>query len=119
MSKDKPKFRSVRRTLTPEERERHQLIRQQVDKDRPSLARRSASKKSELAALRDAMQLLKHERETRGLSLTVLADRSGIDKSRLSRLENDHHANPTLDTLARIAQAIGVTLHIGITDEAA
>jgi transcriptional regulator with XRE-family HTH domain len=46
-------------------------------------------------------------REQAGLSLTDVADRSGIDKAALSRLENGLYSNPTINTLARYAKAIG------------
>ena len=48
------------------------------------------------------------------MSLSDVATKSGIDKSRLSKLESDPHPNPTLNTLARIAEAIGVKLAIRI-----
>jgi DNA-binding XRE family transcriptional regulator len=50
---------------------------------------------------------LLRRREQAGLSLTDVADRSGIDKAALSRLENGFYPNPTINTLARYAKAIG------------
>ena len=58
--------------------------------------------------------MLRREREARGLSLADVAERSRIDKSRLSKLEKAAYPNPTLDTLAPIARAIGVRLTIGM-----
>jgi len=81
-----------------------------VRRSKPARAR-----KSELDELHHAAQLLKQAREAAGLSLSDVATRSGIDKSRLSKLENDPHPNPTLNTLARLAHAIGVKLSIRIT----
>jgi len=60
--------------------------------------------------LLSTVNALKKERELRGLSLTTLAERSGIDKAALSRLENGLQTNPTVDTLYRYATAIGVEL---------
>ncbi|MCC6682061.1 MAG: helix-turn-helix transcriptional regulator [Phycisphaeraceae bacterium] len=57
-----------------------------------------------------AMRMLKAEREKRHISLTELAQRTGIDKANLSRMENNINANPTLETLQRIARAIGGTI---------
>ena len=54
------------------------------------------------------------EEEATDLILSDVAERSGIDKSRLSKLENDPRANPTLTTLTRIANAIGVRLEIHV-----
>ena len=52
-------------------------------------------------------------RRTNGIRLSDLAERAGIDKANLSRLENDINANPTLETLVRIARAIGGELEFG------
>jgi len=100
--------------LTDTQKQRHRAIREQVEKDRPGLTREALAKKSELVALRDAMMMLKREREARGLSLGDVSERSGIDRSRLSKLETDPRANPTISTLTRVAEAIGVTLTIQV-----
>ena len=50
---------------------------------------------------------LKRERERQGMTLAELSDRTGIDQAALSRLENGRNANPTLDTLNRVASALG------------
>jgi DNA-binding phage protein len=107
-------FRSVRRAFTAEEKARFVSAREQAEQDRPRLAREALAKKAELVALHDAMMALKREREARGLSLADVAERSGIDKSRLSKLESDPRSNPTLATLTRIADAIGVRLEIHV-----
>lgn len=52
---------------------------------------------------------LKEHREKAGLSLAVVAERSGIDQGALSRLENGR-GNPTIQTLMRYARAIGVRI---------
>lgn len=100
--------------LTAEQKRRHERIREQVERDKARLTRNAMGRKAELTALHDAMKLLKQERETRGLSLGEVARRTGIDKSRLSKLENDLRSNPTLATLTRIAGAIGVKLAIQV-----
>lgn len=109
--------RSVKRVtgkLSEAQRRRHDRIRERVERDRPQLEHQAQAKKAELVALRDAMTMLKQQREARGMSLGDVADRSGIDKSRLSKLENEPQANPTLTTLTRIAEAIGVRLSIRV-----
>ncbi|GGA70829.1 XRE family transcriptional regulator [Pseudoclavibacter endophyticus] len=50
---------------------------------------------------------LRRLRETRGLSLSQLSDRSGIAKATLFKIERGH-ANPTLDTLVAIADTFDV-----------
>ena len=59
---------------------------------------------------------LKKARERAGLSLSRLAELSGIDKAALSRLESGRHPNPTLDTLARYARAVGKRLVVSLED---
>jgi DNA-binding phage protein len=119
MSKKQPRFRSVRRPFTPEEKKRFAKAKTEVAEQMPQLTKRAKVAKAQMLEARHAMQLLKQAREDHHLSLADVCERSGIDRSNLSKLENDPNANPTLDTLARIAQAIGVTLRIDITDEAA
>lgn len=57
-------------------------------------------------------------RSQRGLTLTSLAERSGIAKSTLSQLESGV-GNPTVDTLWAIASALGVSFSQLVDDEAA
>jgi transcriptional regulator with XRE-family HTH domain/SAM-dependent methyltransferase len=57
-------------------------------------------------------------RSQRGLTLTGLAERSGIAKSTLSQLESGV-GNPTVDTLWAIASALGVSFSQLVDDEAA
>ena len=64
----------------------------------------------EYLSLMSMVRALKKERELRGLSLATIAERSGIDKAALSRLENGLQTNPTVDTLYRFASAVGVEL---------
>jgi DNA-binding XRE family transcriptional regulator len=55
---------------------------------------------------------LKVRRESMGLSLTDVSERSGLTRQAVSKLENGHNVNPTLETLYRYAMALdaGVTL---------
>ena len=43
----------------------------------------------------------------KGLSLSELIERTGIERSTLSRLGNNEETNPTAATLARYADAVG------------
>lgn len=47
-------------------------------------------------------------RQSRGMDLTELATRAGISHGTLSRLENGKLKRPRPETLARIANALGV-----------
>jgi transcriptional regulator with XRE-family HTH domain len=57
----------------------------------------------------NVVRLLREEREKRGLSMNVVAQRSGLSHSIISLIERDLR-NPTLDTLLRIAEAIEIDL---------
>ena len=48
------------------------------------------------------MAELKAERERQGLTLAQLAERSGIDKGAISKLETGRQVNPPVDTLESI-----------------
>ena len=64
--------------------------------------------------LRTMLAALKKCRERRGLSLTDAANRSGMDRAAISRLENGVYLNPTVDTLYRYAQAIGAEIRFSV-----
>ena len=102
---------------TPEEQARIKAIRQYYQEHRPTPDELLASGDveefvplGEYLSLLSTVRALKKERELRGLSLTTIAERSGIDKAALSRLENGLQTNPTVDTLYRYASAVGVEL---------
>lgn len=58
-------------------------------------------------AIEHAMAMLKAERRKQGLSLEEMKARTGMERSTLSRLENQAEANPTVATLCKYAQAVG------------
>ena len=70
----------------------------------------------DLVAFRRFIMSLRRERERLGLSLSDVAERAGIDKGALSRLENGQQLNPTVNTLARYAHALGKSLAWGMVD---
>ena len=53
--------------------------------------------------------ILKEEREKRGLSLKMLAKKSGISRQTISYVEQEVQS-PSLDTLLRITSALGADL---------
>lgn len=55
---------------------------------------------------------LRDHRIAAGLSLTDVSERSRLTRASISRLENGHTANPTMDTLFRYAEAIGYTIDL-------
>lgn len=80
------------------------------------IRRKGRAVKARREHLRSIVQVLKAERRRLGLSLAEVGERSGIGKANLSRLENDPHPNPTVDTLLRYAEALGRAIHIALSD---
>jgi DNA-binding XRE family transcriptional regulator len=102
---------------TPEDRARHKAIRDQLQRERPTPQQLMESGEYGPAiprgvayALKLALFEMKKAREEAGISLTDIAEKSGIDKAALSRLENGVTENPTVVTLARYAAALGKRL---------
>jgi DNA-binding XRE family transcriptional regulator len=62
--------------------------------------------------VRATLAKLRQEREQQGLSLTDMAQRTGIDRATISKLENGRQPNPTLATLKRYAKALGKRIEI-------
>ncbi len=99
---------------TAEDRARHQAIREKFREWHPSPEEMIASGESasfdlhvEYRELRPFVEEMKRAREAAGLTLAEVSRRCGIDQPALSRLENGHNKNPTLDTLWRYAAAVG------------
>ncbi len=61
----------------------------------------------EYRKLRPFVEEIKRARDGAGLTLAEVSRRCGIDQPALSRLENGHNKNPTLETLWRYAAAVG------------
>jgi len=106
----------VKRRLTAAEVKRHYRIIKDVIREKDAIVARGRSVLAAHDRLQLALQTLKAKRQERGLSLTDVQRLSGIDRARLSRLESDPHANPTIETLNRIAQALGVEVRVAIVD---
>jgi DNA-binding XRE family transcriptional regulator len=66
--------------------------------------------------LRALMVRLREVRERMGLSLTDLSERTGLTRAAISRLENGWNLNPTLETLYRYTEAVGVGLKFAIDE---
>ena len=99
----------VRVKLTEEQQQELDSVREELEND-PEIRRQGLAIKAECEARQrefaDVMQVLKAAREATGLSLRDVEERTGINKSNLSLLENGK-GNPTLETVRRIAEAIG------------
>jgi hypothetical protein len=107
-------FRPNRKSAA--ERAREHKLRQQLQHEKPSLDDLIRAKECDPDAvmtmgmyfdMQRALQALKHEREQQGLSIGDVAERSGLDRAVVSRLENGKQDNPTVATLMRYAASIG------------
>jgi transcriptional regulator with XRE-family HTH domain len=65
-------------------------------------------------SLLSALAELKRHRDEQGLSLADVAERSGLDRAQLSRLESGKILNPTMATLWRYADAIGAQVSLAV-----
>ncbi len=63
--------------------------------------------------IRRLVAALRTERERQGLSLADIADRSGIDRAAIHKLEIGLNKNPTVETLHRYARRPGRAPHLG------
>ena len=108
---------------TPEQRAQHRAIREAFRDWHPGPEELIASGAAAQLGLNvihsPAQELLRHlkaSREAAGLTLADVSARCGIDQPALSRLENGHTPNPTLDTLWRYAAATGKRLVLSAED---
>ena len=106
----------INRPATAAERKRHQQIREQIEKEKPELTELGRKIKAEHVRLKETLKALRETRQAMGITLDELAERSGIAKPNLSRLENNPNPNPTIETLNRYAEALGKELLITIAD---
>ena len=108
----------VRRELSPDEEQRWRRARDETESEKGEILARGrqikAARRRAEVAIRDALKLLKSERQAQGLSLSDVEQRTGIGRGALSRLENETEPNPTVVTLTRYAQALGKRLVVSV-----
>lgn len=109
---------------SPEEKARLRAIREHFQTARPSLdelvASGEYSEPVPHGMTLDAMHiaaLLKQAREEAHLSLADVAERCGLDRATISRLENGLYENTTIHTLNRLAGAYGKRFLVQLVDE--
>jgi transcriptional regulator with XRE-family HTH domain len=64
-------------------------------------------KKSQQAVCSRVVKILRKEREKRGLSMNLVAERAGLSQQMVSYVEREMR-NPTLETLLRISAALEI-----------
>ena len=110
----------IYREATEEEKARHRRIREQIKAELPDIKTRAQQQLTEALqrgiAIQHIMAVLKAERVKKGLSLSEMKERTGIERSTLSRLENQEEANPTINTLTRYAAAVGKRVCVVLAD---
>jgi transcriptional regulator with XRE-family HTH domain len=67
----------------------------------------ASENKSQQAVCARVAQILRQERETRGLSMNMVAERAGLSQQMVSYVERGMR-NPTLETLLRMAAAMDI-----------
>jgi DNA-binding XRE family transcriptional regulator len=65
----------------------------------------------------ELLAALRSERERQGLSLADIAQRSGMDRAAIHKLEIGLNKNPTWTTVARYADALGKRIEVAIKDK--
>jgi DNA-binding XRE family transcriptional regulator len=111
------------REHSPEETARQKAIREKFQRERPSLDDLIASgdveavmSQGEYFDLLETLAHFKNLREEAGLSLSDVADRTGLDRAAISRLENGQVGNPTIGTLQTLAHGLGKRLVVRFED---
>lgn len=69
----------------------------------------ATDKKSQQVVCFRVAKILRQERERRGLSMNLVAERAGLSQQMVSYVEREMR-NPTLETLLRIAVAMEIDL---------
>jgi DNA-binding Xre family transcriptional regulator len=108
---------------SPEQAERDRLARKKFA-SKPSLEGLVASgefvppmTQGHYLALARFAAMVRALRQEQSLSLADLAARSGIDRAAISRLENGHVENTTVQTLERLANCLGKRIRIELEDD--
>ena len=71
------------------------------------------SDKSRQVVASHVARILRQERERQGLSMTTLGERAGLSQQMISYVEREMRI-PSLDTLLRITDALGIGLEVVI-----
>lgn len=122
---DKPRRIHRPRVQTPEQEAAERALRERLQTEKPSLQALVQSgdvtqvfTMGEYWELRKTFAALKALREQQGLSITDLAERTGMDRAMISRLENGQIDNPTVATMTRYARALGKHVLVSLVDAA-
>ncbi len=123
---DKPQRVHRPRLQTAEQEAAEQALRERLQQEKPNLQDlvdcgdiAQVFTMGEYWELRKTFAALKALREQQGLSISELAERTGMDRAMISRLENGQVDNPTIVTMSRYAQALGKRVLVSLADATA
>jgi transcriptional regulator with XRE-family HTH domain len=110
---------------TPEQRAEIDAILAQTEgrpRSKPAIEQTEAGSTTSMTnqafhAMLGVIRQLKHEREKQGKTAAEVARKAGIDPAMLSRLETGRVPNPTFETLSKIANALGLGVHLSVGDQ--
>lgn len=102
--------------LSRQEAEKLRTLRKQIAEELPELVARHPEREMASEHLKELLAQLKRTREERGLSLTDLMQRTGMERSAISKLETGQRPNPTIETLERYAEAVGKRIVVTLAD---
>jgi DNA-binding phage protein len=106
------------REPTAEQAAKYRRIRGVIAAEIPEIRQEAkALRQGRRTKLQEAVAILRAEREMHGLSLADISEKTGISKSAISKLENNQDANPTINTLSKYADAMGMVLSVIRTDK--
>jgi len=108
------KAKRVYRKLTSEQQDAYRKEVATVEAGKEEIVAQGRAVFAAHKAARKAIDQLKAERMRQGLSLANIRERTGIGREAISKLENDQSPNPTVRTLIRYANAIGVKLELKV-----
>jgi ribosome-binding protein aMBF1 (putative translation factor) len=120
---NKPRRVHRPRVQTPEQEAAERALRERFQAEKPTL--QDLVEKGDVIQvftmgeyweLRKTFAALKAVREQQGLSITDLAERTGMDRAMISRLENGQIDNPTIATMTRYAKALGRKLVVSLVE---
>lgn len=113
----KKNAKRTHRRFTDEERRRYDALVQQAEGDQDEILGQARRLKGELTTIRAVVGMLRAEREAQGLSLADMQERTGIQRSVLSALENQRYPNPTIKTLIRYADALNCDIAVQLIEK--
>ena len=114
--------RRIDMKLTDQQREAMKRIDAEVEAEKKEITSKAHQAFAEQQAFETELAktacMLAAAREERGISLSGLAELTGMTRQALSRIERGENKNPTFSTLQRIAAALGKEVIIKLRDVA-